>query len=521
MNSVVIFLYTYYEFYFYLIAGGFGTALACLWLKKKFCHPVSIKIICVILTGCCLTNLFFSIMIKNHWCIQDVSECPASFVVIYFKILLALFCGVISLPVFALLLFCLKHFADTLLFKRYSCGIIIFILTTIHLILNLPQDLNSWCSVWYAADYSMGIGSRFFIGSVLRFFLRNYLEAETAYRFYVAALLLLIALTSYLLNEVLRRSKTTHKKSILFIVLCFISGPGYISALWSAENMGRLETYTLLLAFLSVVFFNLAKNIYIRYGIITLFSCISMAIYQGNLFMYYSIVLMLIIEDCLSFDSRTFQKRILGLSNILLTGISFIFFQFFSYTTFQNSEEMTAALRSRTSLHIEQSAINFELFQSVKTAYENVTLPFLNEAMPRERTFMTLLLLFPIIVLVTAIYMKCWTNAKTVGKHILALPYAYYILLPMTILPQFILNTDWNRWMISIYIVIFFGILYLSYKNDTGMNNALDSLDVFIEEHTLLCFSVIIYLAGLNKFSGRIFLPETDVLMSFLSHLIS
>lgn len=520
MNNIFLFLYTYYELYFYFIAGCFGTIITCLLIRRKITSPIPIKKICIVLTGCFLTNLFCSIILKNHLCAQDASAYPFLFAT-FFKIFLSLLSGAILPLVFSLLIFFLNCLTNTAFFKKYSYGIIVFIYTIIHLILHLPQTLNSWCSVWYATDYSMGIGSRFFIGSVLRFFHRNYLEAETAYRFYIAVLILLIALTSYLLNEVIRCTNAAHKKSVLFIVLCFISGPGYISALWSEENMGRLETYTLFLTFLSVIFFIWIRNIYIRYGITTLFSCISIAIYQGNLFMYYTIILMLIIEDCLSSDSHAFAKRMLGLFNVFFTGISFVYFQFFSFTTFKNTEEMTASLRSRTNLHIEPSAINFELYQSVKTAFEKVTLPFLTEAMPRERTLMTLLLLLPIVILITAIYLKCCGSAKTAGKHILASPYLYYILLPLTILPQFILNTDWMRWMISIYIIIFFGILYLSYKNHIGMSQALDSLDTFIDNHMLLCSVVILYLAGLNKFSGRIFLPETDALISLLSNIIS
>lgn len=74
--------------------------------------------------------------------------------------------------------------------------------------------------------------------------------------------------------------------------------------------------------------------------------------------------------------------------------------------------------------------------------------------------------------------------------------------------------------MTAVRIILFFGILYLKYKKDCGMLKALDALSEFINNHMFLSIMVVIYLAGLNKFLGRVFIPETDVLMSLLSKFI-
>lgn len=52
------------------------------------------------------------------------------------------------------------------------------------------------------------------------------------------------------------------------------------------------------------------------------------------------------------------------------------------------------------------------------------------------------------------------------------------------------------------------------------MLKALGALSEFINNHMFLSIMVVIYLAGLNKFLGRVFIPETDVLMSLLSKFI-
>lgn len=519
ISDIFWFLHLYYEFYFYLFAGCIGSSVGYFFLKSKSGQMLSIKINCLIIIGCFTVNSFISILLKHH--LRTFNEFRQPYIeIILFKLFISIAFGSMCVPCFKYASILIKYLTNTRLFKRNQYGIIIFMTTIAHLILNLPATLNCWCTVWYVTDYSMGIGSRFFIGTFLKLFYDEYLEEKIAYRFCIGALIIIIALVSYLLNEVIIKSKAEHKKGVLFIILLFIASPGYVSAMWSSENMGRLETYTFLLSLLSVIMFTVINNIYIRYITITVFSCISMAIYQGNLFMYYPIILMLIVWDCLRSCKYLFQKRVLGLVSVVTTIISFIFFQFCSYTIFENAGEMVAAIREKTNITIEEGAVNFELFQSLITAYDSVTISYLNDALPRERTFLTYLLLCPLVVLVIAIYLKCRKERQVRKAHILSEPYIYFVILNFAIVPQFVLNTDWGRWMIAIHIISFFGILYLIYQKDCGMLKALDVLNEFINNHMFLSIMIVVYLAGLNKFLGRVFIPETEALMSILSKLL-
>lgn len=514
MSSIFLFLYTYYEFYFYLIVGFIGTGAAYLLLKKRNAQMLPVKISCVILVGSFFADSFFSILLK--YLIRRFNESNRPYLsVILLKMFVSMMFGAIFVFVSILFFRMIKIIVNNGLVQRYKYGIIIFLITCLYLILHLPKELNEWCTVWYAVDYSMGIGSRFFIGSLLKFFHRGYLYAETVYHFYVSTLVLIVALISYLLNEIIVKSEDKHQRAVLFIVLCFIAGPGYISSMCNSENMGRLETYALLLSLVSIIVFNTVKNIYVRYLVITLFSCVSMAIYQGSLFMYYPLIVMLIVWDCLPAGAHSLKCRILGLINVVITSISFIFFQFFAYIKFESVEEVVSAVSLRSDIAIDFQSIDYEFFQPISAAYDSIMKDFLN-SVPRERTLLTLVILSPLIILITALYLKCQEDRKKNREHIMGKPYFYFILSNFAIIPQFALNMDWGRWMISLYITIFFGILYLIYQKDRGMLKALDALSEFINTHSFASAILIVYLAGLSKFFGFSFIPEVNTLFSTL-----
>ena len=81
--------------------------------------------------------------------------------------------------------------------------------------------------------------------------------------------------------------------------------------------------------------------------------------------------------------------------------------------------------------------------------------------------------------------------------------YISLLLSDLIILPQFILNVDWERWIPAMIGVQFFQILYLAYKKDTGMESAMQGLSEFVRKHHFICMLLLIYLASFEKFFYR------------------
>lgn len=393
--------------------------------------------------------------------------------------------------------------------NRY--GILTFVLLFSNFLINRPFDINEWVSGSYALNYKMGFGSRFFIGSVISLFYKDFLDKDFVYGFICFCLFFVIVLISLLINIVVNNSK--QKMGIIFIVLMYLCSPGSVCAMWSQENMGRLETYNFLLILIIIVLFTKIKCVWAKYFTVIVLSAVNMAIYQGYIFLYYPVIFLICICDCLKHINE--KKRWLNfiICNFLV-GLAFLVFQFGTSIHFSGVEEIATYLQQHTDLPVSPDALYYEYFAPVSTAFENISKNFLlgGEA-PRERTFIIICLLAPVSILSIAIWLKCRKSERF--YYIIKKPFIYWGFLYVAFLPQFLLNVDWGRWMIAITFYTFFAIVYINYQGFIEMSEAISSLDSFIYRHKTLSIGVLLYLAMLNKFPARTFITETNTLWTW------
>lgn len=514
MKDMLIFVYSYYGYYFYLGICVFFGFISFLNNRRRM---TGIKAKCIALVIGFILEAFFSVIMTHVDFVEKLKRTNHPWI---FDMMIKIVCCIVFSIVLIQVIIFIGKYAGELLKRNFirenQYGLIIGAVTFVWLIINLPTEIAGYCSVWYAADYSMGLSSRFFIGTLLNLFYDDFLDRQIAYHFCVCALAFIIIIVSCMLNKLIKKAKEEYRPALLFLVLCFMASPGYIRAFWQPLNIGRLETYTFFLALVSVVLFESIGNIYLKYGCITILSCISMAIYQGDLFLYYPMTIMIIVYDGLTNHDKVIARRILGIINILCTGIAFVVFQFFSYTIFSTPQDMIQALSKKTNLNISSIAIRLEMFEPVTAAYNEVVKKFLSESLPRERTLLTMCLMVPIVLIILSLYMKCIENQITERKQFLSKPYMYYILLEFAVLPQFLLNVDWGRWMLAFNIVMFFGVFYLAYKQDQGMLYAVEKLSSFIRRNSFMVIIIVIYLATLGNYEEWKWIPPVDSIMYWI-----
>ena len=525
MIDVLSFLYEYYQFYFYLITGLLGS-VANLLNNKHYNNSSernTFLYLLVFLADCFVATFLRKVFYPFFVFSFIKSDTVAIIVTFCLKEVFAFAFGFLIVALINLFLSVCQKVLKSSYFNDNKYGIIIFTYLFISMLVEWPTSVNSWGALWYATDYSMGIGPRFFIGTFLKLFYSDFLEEKTVVNFCNTNTLLIIFCSSVILNELINKTSKKLKAIIFFLVVLFLSSPGSISGMWQKGNNGRFENYGLLLSLVSIIVFKCLKNIRIKYLIITVFSCLSIAIYQGNIFMYYPMILMLIAYDCL-YDEENKNKKIsikYGLFNIISTSIFFLFFQFCSYTYFPSASSMAEFLSKKTNLPITEMAIDYELFKPLSSAFENISIPFIaGDEDPRTKTILTLLILFPIAFVVLYLYLECFKYRKKYKMMICEMPYFVFLSLSLCIIPQFLLNVDWGRWMVCVNIVLFTGVFYLIYKKDKGMLNALDGLyTLFIEHKTIFIFAVV-FIAGLSKFEGRGFLIEVDKLFNMILSIV-
>lgn len=201
------------------------------------------------------------------------------------------------------------------------------------------------------------------MGTFLNIITGGKVSTGIAYLFCEVTLVALIAGVAYLANAVIKRAgKQGENRSVIFLVLCFVGSPGSVAGMWTEGNMGRLETYTLLIALLSVVLFCMIKNVAGRYTAITILSVAAVAVYQGYIFLHFPIVFTVMLCDIFKEADNKRNKIIFGLCSCLCTAAAFLFFQFMSFVHFSSAGEMAEALRSRTDLNVSEAAVQYEFF---------------------------------------------------------------------------------------------------------------------------------------------------------------
>lgn len=154
--------------------------------------------------------------------------------------------------------------------------------------------IEGWGAAWYAMDYSMGLGSRMFIGTILKLFYDDFLTSSLANHFVLFSLWFLAALISLMLAVCINKVDENRRPAVIFFVLLFFSCPGSFQSI--AENFGRFEMFGFIVILFMVLwnhFFQ--KQMMIRYIGINIFSITLVLIHQGNLFLLFTVLFMILL----------------------------------------------------------------------------------------------------------------------------------------------------------------------------------------------------------------------------------
>lgn len=397
--------------------------------------------------------------------------------------------------------------------NRYGVGI--FLALMIHFLLYKAEKLNGWSSGMYVLDYSMGFGSRFFVGSVFSLFYDDFLSSETVYFHCAVCLVVLIALVSYLANAVIK--KRNYHQGIGFLLMLYLAMPGSIASMWTVDNYGRLEAYNLVLTLITLLAFHGFKSVWVKYGIAAVLAVINMAIYQGNVFLYYPVFFIMVVCDCLR--NKQIKTWIVAGTTIAITAVAFLIFQFFTHINFENADEMCAVVQPMTDLPCAWGAYHYEYFTPLSDIFEELTHIFLlGPETPRERTFLILCIFSPVVILLLAMWLKCWKKESI--KEFLSKPYIYCLLGYLFFIPQFALNVDWGRWLSAVTFYSFYVVIYLDYLGFVDMRRAADSLGRYVAKYNMVFASMLIAYAVFTKFGAQGFPPEINTVWDWVYDLV-
>jgi len=214
------------------------------------------------------------------------------------KIILKFIFSLILSVILPVIVNLIKNKQETLkkYFFEHRYFILFFIFLLFKMLLQSDININPWASVWLAMNYSDGLSSRLLQGTVLSFFAEEGFVSQKIIQLYImTAWLALIFLVSYMLDRLFRDTEEKMKPALLYITILFLVMPGNIEFLWTKENVGRAETFTLVLVFLTVCIFQKINNSMFKYIFLSAMTVFCMASYQAYLFLYYPIIYTLMV----------------------------------------------------------------------------------------------------------------------------------------------------------------------------------------------------------------------------------
>lgn len=403
--------------------------------------------------------------------------------------------------------------------KENVSGIAAFLILLVRYIICVPTTVDTW-HIWsYTVDFSMGFSSRFLAGQILSIFCRDYVSEKDIFMFCFVAGLLLILITSILLNIAVKKADENIKPAVFFIAACFIASPINIISLFTEMNFGKLETYGLILSLLAVYLFNKIKNVPLKYAIVTALSVISIMFYQGYVFLYYNLILVIMIYDIFEETKINKNKAVCGILSVIVSFITFVKLQLFNKIIFSSADEMLKALSKRTDAEICKSPIELEYFSDLKSSYKLVT-DYL-EVFSREKFFLQLVLLAPVIYILLFIIFQCFHTSRSIEhtSKVLRTRNTLSFLTVSLVLPQFILNIDWGRWIIALCVFVFFFILYYAYMGDSSMKLVLVNLSNTIKEKPYIAGMFLIFISAFSAVQEWSF-PDVEKIVSLIYTII-
>lgn len=480
MKEIWNFFYTYYGVYVFFFISLLSTSISFYLINRK--EKISDLVYFCIITLC--LNYYNSLVLYN---MEDLSF-------VYRLCCIGIIGGFAPFVVFLGIRLWKKVLASSF-YDKNKYGICIFICSLLYFLFSRPEKVRNWVASWYGVNYSMGIGSRFFIGSLLDWIKGGaVIFSDDVILFYSISFGVLIALVSFLFNCLIVNSDIKYRKAIFFSIFIYLISPGSFYAY--IVEAGRLEMYTYIFMLIAVICHNSIKNNVVKYGVITLLSCISVATYQGFVFLYYPMLMIVMFTD-IFLDKGKDKAKIYGsLACFVFTCLAFIFFQFFSYVNFDNANEFCNHLSRKAIYFYEKQAVDLEIFGGIVRSFDEINKKFLLNEHPRELLWLSFVLLLPFWFFIASFYVNAWGSVKKIKwyKNI----YVYYILINICILPQFLLNIDWGRWMLALINMLFFEIFYLIYIKDKGMLLAVKKLNTSINNNMFIYLLFILYL---SKFS--------------------
>lgn len=383
---------------------------------------------------------------------------------------------------------------------KYSVELMVGMFLLYSVYINRADEIYGYVQPWYVIDYSYGFGSRLVIGSIMHLLCGEVVTKAAAYCFVVAFLCLLCIAVALFAGFVYRHTEDKDiKKAVLFLIVFYLASPASPEYLWTAENMGRLDTYLFLITVGSAFIYFNVKNLYVRYLLFTLSGIVAIFIHQVYFFLFFPFLLVAMLQDLWKgeWDKR---KALCAVGSVLCIGGIFLYMQLGSGIYYDYGELM-ARLNSHADFPVDGAPMEAEYFWTLKDHFYKNMMPEIPHHL--KYGFMLVCMLVP----AWGGGLGIWICSVRSADRRQRVKYILMLLTNLAYLPVFILMNDWGRWFAALFIVAFLNIMLLAGDGDKGICAALKKLGVCIARNPVPFILIILYISTFEKFEALNF-PE-------------
>lgn len=385
---------------------------------------------------------------------------------------------------------------------EYSIELMVSLYLIYSLYINRADSIYGYVNAWYVINYSYGFGSRLLIGSIINLLTGGFVTKTFAYNFVLCALVAISVLLGVVVGRVYKKmpdSKT--KVSVLFLTVFYLMSPATPEYLWTWENMGRLETFLLLLSLVIILINFYVKSTYAKYILMALLGCLCVLIHQAYVFLYFALMLVIMIDDV--WKNKFNKKNIfLAVGTILCVSVLFLIMQFKSGIYYDNLDVLMEELNSHANFEVDAGPMEAEYFWTIVENFTNNMVPEIAHHL--KYGFILVCMLVP----VWGTYLWIWCHAvKSSNTKSEKFKYILMLLTNLAYVPVFALMNDWGRWFAALFTVGFLNILVLAWKQDEGILDSLKVLGNNIKKNPMIFILFVLYISTFEKFEGLNF-PE-------------
>lgn len=390
---------------------------------------------------------------------------------------------------------------------KYELGI--FIILMIHSMMNFvfEEGMSKFFVPYYLVDFSMGINSRLWVGSLVNLFTDH--PTENWINWFARIILLLgLIITAVLLGKVVRMSKKEMRLILYGFILFFCSGSLTVACF--SKYIGVLDIHMYILALVAIVF---ARNKYLRWLVPLL--CVA-GVFVNYVFTisYFPMVILAILYFADRDEKKAGNIMLFSITVIIVLALTFycVFLgKNYMKVTF---DELWTIIEQKCGREFEFDVVRyFSLYlfgtdpinavdKDVANASPLEFLQILSETLYSTthdyREITTLLIIsVPVIVMFWFIWITCIRNTEKKSSKFV---YFCFMISVLCIPVCCLLSTDFIRWISAGVMGQFALCFYMFALHDAPFEKAAEKIGAFFKRNKIALVFIFAFYGFINEF---------------------